>query len=346
MHPIFATLIVLAAGIGAWLGTRLVERHASRWGLVQAPNVRSSHALPTPRGGGIAIAVAAVMAGLTFGLGGTPLLVPVAALAAAAAALGFADDLLDLSPALRFPLQIALFALLYVLVSPLPALALGPHWSLAGALLAILVVLVGVWWLNLFNFIDGIDGIAASQAILVLLGAACIWCLTAGATAPSAVFWLSLAIAAAAAGFLQRNWPPARIFMGDAGSYGLAFLVFAIALLTIADGALPYASWLILPAATVTDATVTLLRRLARGEKPWQAHRRHAYQQLARRWGHQTVTLLFAALTALWTAPLAAAAAMLPAWQWPLALLAYAPLIVVATAAGAGSAAETSLRVA
>jgi Fuc2NAc and GlcNAc transferase len=265
-------------------------------------------------------------------------------LAAGAAALGFADDLLDLSPALRFPLQIALFALLYVAAEPMPPLLLSPQWSITGPLLGIVLVLVGVWWLNLFNFMDGIDGIAASQAVLVLLGAAGLWCLTAGDSHPSLVFWLALAIAAAATGFLQRNWPPARIFMGDAGSYGLAFLIFAIALLTLGEGVLSYASWLILPAATVSDATITLLRRLARGERPWQAHRRHAYQQLARQWGHQPVTLLFAGVTTFWTIPLAAAATMLPDQQWGLALLAYAPLVIACLVAGGGSANETTLR--
>ncbi|MDB5622714.1 MAG: glycosyl transferase family 4 [Devosia sp.] len=337
-------LLVVATGLAAWLGTRLVERHAARIGLVQPPNARSSHITPTPRGGGVAIAVPCVAAALLLAGWNAPQLVPVAALGAGAAALGFADDLHDLSPALRFPVQIGLFALLVWLASPFPPLSLAAQWSLSGPVLALLLLLVGVWWVNLFNFMDGIDGIAASQAILVLLGAAGIWWLAKGDAPQSPLFWLALAIAAASGGFLQRNWPPARIFMGDAGSNGLAFFVFALALLTLQTGALPYGSWLILPAATVTDATVTLLRRLGRGERPWHAHRRHAYQQLQRRWGHRRVTLLFALVTGCWAIPLAGAAALAPAWQWPLALLAYGLLVVLVIAAGGGSATETAAR--
>lgn len=329
------TVIIIAAFLTGWLGTLVIERQAPRMGLVQAPNARSSHTKPTPRGGGLAIAVAVVLAAAILGLW------PAAALTALIAALGFADDLHDLSPALRFPIQAVVFAALLWTTGALPPIALPFGLTLAGFTLAAIVLLIGLWWLNLFNFMDGIDGIAGSQALLLLAASALIWWSADPAAWQSPVLALAFAGTAATAGFLLRNWPPARIFMGDAGSNALALLIFAVALATIAGGQLAYQPWLILPSVFVTDATVTLLRRISRSERPWHAHRRHAYQQLSRLWGHRRVTLLYGGLTTLWACPLAFSAQHLPEWSWWLALLAYVPLIVLAIVADAGGASET-----
>jgi Fuc2NAc and GlcNAc transferase len=327
--------LVIAAFLLGWLGTLAIEHFAPRMGLVQAPNARSSHTRPTPRGGGLAIAVAVVLAATVLGLW------PIAALTAIIAALGFADDLRDLSPALRFPIQTLVFIALLWTTGPLPPIPLPFGLALSGLVLPAILLLIGLWWLNLFNFMDGIDGIAGSQAVLLLAGSTLIWWSAEPAAWQSPILALALAGAAATAGFLLRNWPPARIFMGDAGSNALALLIFAIALATIASGQFAYQPWLVLPSVFVTDATVTLLRRIARGERPWHAHRRHAYQQLSRLWGHRRVTLLYGALTALWAFPLAFAAQHLPDWSWWLALLVYVPLIILAITADAGGASET-----
>lgn len=336
-------IIVMAAFFAGWFGTCLVENTAPRLRLVQAPNARSSHTKPTPRGGGIAIALTLIAASSAQAIISGLTMWPIASLTALIAALGFADDLYDLSPALRFPIQAAAFAALLWFNGPLPGIALPLGLSLEGWPLAAAVLLVGLWWLNLFNFMDGIDAIAGSHAVLVLAGAAIIWWTVDPDAAISPVFWLAIAGVAATAGFLLRNWPPAHIFMGDAGSNALAFVIFAIALTTIAVGLLAYEPWLILPSAFVADASVTLLRRLARGEKPWHAHRRHAYQQLSRLWGHQRVTLLYCALTALWAWPLALAAQHLPAWAWVIVGLAYLPLFGFVLWADAGGE-ETAAR--
>jgi Fuc2NAc and GlcNAc transferase len=264
----------------------------------------------------------------------------VAGLTTLIAVLGFADDLNDLPAALRFPVQLVIVAALLLTLGPLPAVAMPLGLTLNGWLLGAATLLVGLWWLNLFNFMDGIDAIAGSHAVLILTGAATIWWTTDTAAAASPLFWLAIAGACAAAGFLLRNWPPARIFMGDAGSNSLALVIFAIALATVAADMLAYEPWLILPAVFVTDASVTLLRRLARGERPWQAHRRHAYQQLSRLWGHQRVTLIYCAVTALWAWPLALAAQHVHAFAWAVVILAYAPLLGLALWADAGGADE------
>jgi Fuc2NAc and GlcNAc transferase len=149
------------------------------------------------------------------------------------------------------------------------------------------------------------------------------------------MFWCLVGVTAATLGFLALNWPPARIFMGDAGSTYLGFILAFLALVTIADGTLSLPQWLILSAAFVTDASVTLIRRLLLRERVFEAHRRHAYQVLSRRFGaHQPVTLGFVALNAIWLLPLAWAAT---AWGWLAVLVAYGPLIVLAFYLGAGA---------
>ena len=126
-----------------------------------------------------------------------------------------------------------------------------------------------------------------------------------------------------------KLWPPAKIFMGDVGSTWLGFMLFALALLSVQACWLSYATWLVLAAVFVADATVTLLTRLLRGERWYEAHRNHVYQKLARRWGgHRPVTLLAVGINVLWLAPLAWACAAWPQWTFGWVLLAYAPLVV------------------
>jgi Fuc2NAc and GlcNAc transferase len=331
--------LIVAAAILSWCFTVWVEQRARRLGLVQHPNHRSSHSIPTPSGGGVAIAIATVLGIAALCLLAAPGLWPLALGTAAIAALGFADDLRDLPASMRFPVQALISAGLIWLLPPLPPVVLLGSLTFSGLVLALLVLFVGLWWLNLFNFMDGIDGLAASQAILILAGACIIWWSGDHTLATSPVFAMALVCAAATLGFLLRNWPPARIFMGDAGSNALALVIFAFAMLTLAQGAISYPAWLSLPALFVTDATVTLVRRSLRGERPWQAHRRHAYQQLARQWSHQRVTLLYAALTSFWCLPVALMAQHTAHWAW--AGLAYAPLLGFVAWAKAGAATET-----
>lgn len=259
-------------------------------------------------------------------------------LGAAIALLGFQDDLRDLSVRVRFPVQIAIVATLVWIMSPLPPIAFS-HWLVVdGYLLSILVVVAGVWWINLFNFMDGIDGIAASQSVVITLCAILIASWGSGAFSSSSISLLMLATMSACAGFLLRNWAPARVFMGDVGSNFLAFAIFSYALVTARDGSLSYAIWLMLAAAFATDATVTLVRRIRQGERPWEAHKGHAYQVQSRRWGHSNVTLLYSALTFFWCGGLALLAYCYPGSEWLVAAVCYLVLVPAAIAAGAGKA--------
>lgn len=341
MSGLIYSVLAIFAGVAAFMLTLLIERQADRWGLMQAPNHRSSHVKPTARGGGVAIIGAAVIAMTVLSAMGAPGLWGVVFATLAIAGLGLADDLRDLPAAWRFPIQGLVMAGLFWIVPDMPGIALPGGLVLGGAFLAIIVWVIGLWWVNLYNFMDGIDGIAASQAILILLGACMIWLAAEPQALANPVFGLALIAMAASLGFLLRNWPPARIFMGDAGSNGLALIIFAIAALTIADRTLSYQSWLILPSVFVTDATVTLLRRIARREKPWDAHRRHGYQQLARRRGHKSVTLAYGGLTLFGAVPLAWLARHDTIWSWALAVVTYGALAGLALWAKAGASTET-----
>jgi Fuc2NAc and GlcNAc transferase len=340
MMALLGTTILIAWGVAAW-----VRRRAEALRLVQIPNHRSSHVQPTPNGGGLGIVVAGSLVGVGLVLfSGWVLGGFVLGFAAVLAAVGLRDDMAHLPARVRFGVQVVVCAGLLIALGDLPDLTLsaGLELPLAGWALLGLLLLAGVWWINLFNFMDGIDGIAGMQALYMSLAGAVI-ALWANPEVVSSPVWMwMLCIAAATVGFLLLNWPPAKIFMGDVGSTWLAFMVFALALLFVQAGSLSYATWLVLAAVFVTDATVTLLTRMLRGERWYEAHRSHAYQRLSRRWqggrkaGHRSVTLLVAAVNVLWLAPWAWACMQWPAGSVAFMVAAYLPLVLAALWLGAG----------
>ena len=198
-----------------------------------------------------------------------------------------------------------------------------------------LVATLGIAWvLNLFNFMDGIDGIAASEAIFVVLAASSLSALGTDATG---VFAASLVFAAACGGFLLWNWPPAKIFMGDVGSGYLGYVLAILALAAARENASSLWCWLILGGVFLVDATVTLSRRLVRGERVYEAHRSHAYQWLSRRWGsHRLVTIAVVLVNVAWLMPCALLCAAQPNRAPFIASAALIPLVIAALAAGAG----------
>ena len=333
-----STFLAVASCLAGWAGSVLIRHNAAQMRLVQTPNARSSHTVPTPQGGGIAIALVAMMGAAIASLADSNILA-VAALIATVGALGLADDILDLSPAFRFPIQGLSLAALLTWAVPLPTMVLPFGLALDGWLLVALIWLAAIWWMNLFNFMDGIDGMAGTQAIIILVGGLGI-ALSADPSMLTAPVVLPVVMTSAAtAGFLLLNWTPARIFMGDAGSNTLAALIVCFALVTVGDGVMGYPAWLILLSPFAADATTALLRRTARGERPWRAHRRHAYQQLARRWRHARVTLLYSAFALL--AVLSASIAQhYPAAAWWFVGLIYACLFTFAIWGGSGDRAE------
>ena len=335
---------VLVALVVSLAGTGLMRRLAIATGLLDRPNDRSSHTTATPRGGGVAI-VAGVAAGAiatAIATGGSwlPMLAWLGT-GMLVAAVGFLDDRRGLPAVVRLAVHgAAAFALVAVLgLQPVPWPGGPVDLGWPGLALAWLAV---VWSINLCNFMDGTDGIAAAQALFVFGGAAAIgaW----AATSPASVSLL-LVFAAASAGFLAWNWPPARIFMGDAGSGFLGFLIAAAALLTASTSGLSIWTWLALNAAFLADATVTVVVRAAHRERVHQAHRSHVYQSLARRWGsHRRVLLAYAAVNVLWLLPLAALTVAIPRQAVWFAAIAVVPLCVAAFLLGGGRGRESTRR--
>ena len=189
---------------------------------------------------------------------------------------------------------------------------------------------------------DGIDGIAGAQALWMSAGGAALTHLAGGGT--DAVLPIVL-LAAATVGFLVWNWPPARIFMGDAGSGYLGYALGVLALWTVVEGWLTPWVWLILGGAFLADATVTLAVRAKARVSLAEAHRSHAYQRLSRHWrAHRPVTLAFTAVNVLWLGPWALAATCWPSGGCAFALVALVPLFVVAARLGAGRPGEIGAR--
>jgi Fuc2NAc and GlcNAc transferase len=331
------TLLIGAVTLlGSALLTALVRRVAIARGVLDLPNVRSSHAVATPRGGGLAIVITVSAALTVLALGGMMtlrLLWVLLAGGGAVALVGFADDHRPVPAWVRLIVHLAaaLWAVLW-LGGP-TGIALHHHivqLGLGGEVLAVLGV---IWVLNLFNFMDGIDGIAASEAVFVT-GAALPLMMLCGVS--GGVSAACLMIAAGSLGFLWWNWPPAKVFMGDVGSGYLGYVIAVLALAAARESPVALWVWLILGGAFFVDATLTLVRRLIRGERVYQAHRSHAYQWLARRFGHRAVTVAIWAVNLIWLLPCAIFAAARPADAALTMLIALSPLGVTALAAGSG----------
>ena len=316
-------MVVLATAALSFVLCGAYLHIARRREILDRPNHRSSHVQATPHGGGAPLLLA-------FCLGLGIYLLPVgegavqylicAALAVALMVFGILDDTRGLSVVLRLSLYalVCLLALLVLwgdLAGLAQPLALLCFTLLAGSLL---------WLVNLYNFMDGIDGIAAIQAVLACAGAAII-----SADMGDIYAVVCLLFAAAHCGFLAWNWPPARLFMGDAGSIPSGFMLGALALIGWREDVINPLCWLVLLALFIVDATYTLLARLWRGERVSQGHRQHAYQRLSRYWGsHLRVDLLLIAVTLLWLLPIAWLVQQYPQRGFFLVILAYLPWVI------------------
>jgi UDP-N-acetylmuramyl pentapeptide phosphotransferase/UDP-N-acetylglucosamine-1-phosphate transferase len=279
------------------------------------PNERSLHRVAIPRTGGVGLLLAAAAGWLVFGGGG---LTPAAVLAAALGAIFFIDDIRGLSVPLRFGAQFAA-ALLLVLSTGIQIFWLLP-----------LLVIGIVWCMNLYNFMDGSNGLAGGMA-LIGFGA---YAIAAHAAGAGTLALAAAVIAGAALGFLMWNFDPARIFLGDAGSIPLGFLAAALGLYGWQASVWPCWFPLLVFSPFVLDATLTLARRAMRGEKLWQAHKTHYYQRLVRSgWSHRRLALAeyavmaAAGATALLVRDAGAAAASAAILGWALAYVALAALV-------------------
>ncbi|MFK0087793.1 glycosyltransferase family 4 protein [Pseudomonas sp. NPDC090755] len=316
--------------------TGALRRYALAKSIIDIPNARSSHSVPTPRGGGVAIVIAFLLAIATLMVvrgEDLSVLIALAGAGAMIAILGFMDDHGHI--AARWRLLGHFIASAWVLgwLGGLPALEVFGLTLDLGWFGAILAAVYLVWLLNLYNFMDGIDGIASVEAITACLGACLLYWV--GGVAHLAI--LPFLLAVAVAGFLFWNFPPARIFMGDAGSGFLGIMLGALSLQAAWASSQLFWCWLILLGVFIVDATFTLLRRLSRGDKVYEAHRSHAYQFASRQHGrHLPVTLAVAALNLFWLLPVALSVMLLGVDGVLALIIAYVPLVVLAVRYRAG----------
>lgn len=326
-------LLCIAAAVISWLSIRYVIANAEKLGLVQAPVARSSHRKPTPTGGGIGIFLAASTACLILA-GGDSVMTVLCGLGALIAVLGLIDDRMPLPARIRFPVQIGAVSVA-VFLSDSATLFGGETYSALWVAAFLLLTLAGTWWVNLFNFMDGIDGIAGQQALTMLVSAmATIWI---NAETLSPLWWMMAAVAISTLSFLIFNWPPARIFMGDVGSTFLAFMILCFALVSMASGWMALPQWLLLASFFAADATLTLLVRFFRHENVTQAHRSHGYQRLSRLLGGALpVTAAVATFNLVVVLPLSVFLPISPVSAYSVVIAVYAFLTVVCLWAGAG----------
>jgi len=327
----FMIALCLFSFAASYLLTGLIRRYALKNSLLDVPNARSSHIVATPRGGGLAVVIVFLSI-----IGGASLSSPVinqthimglVLSGALVAGIGFWDDRQSIPARWRFMVHFGAAAWgLYWLGGLPPIIFLGYIVNLgwAGQFIGLIYL---VWLLNLYNFMDGIDGLAGIEAITVCCsGALMVWLV-----APDSIVWMPpVLLAAAVSGFLVWNFPPARIFMGDAGSgfLGVTLALFSVQAAWVAPRLLWV--WLILLGVFIVDATVTLCRRVLRGERFYEAHRSHAYQYASRISGaHRPVTLTVCAINVFWLLPVAGLVALGNLDGMLGLLVAYLPLLLL-----------------
>ncbi|MDT8904346.1 Fuc2NAc and GlcNAc transferase [Pseudomonas sp. NFACC09-4] len=333
MQLLFILIVTVSASV---LFTWLLRFYAVHQSILDVPNLRSSHTQPTPRGGGIAIFLSFLLAMIMLvsnsSLAWSSAWVILGA-GGGAALIGFFDDHRHISVRWRLlgHFLCAMWALFWSGgLPPLEVFGFVLDFGWSGHVLAVLYL---VWILNLYNFMDGIDGIASVEAICSCLGA----CILYWGAGFDGLIVVPLVLVMAVAGFLYWNFPPARIFMGDGGSGFLGLTLGVISLQAAWVSPEFFWVWLILLGVFIVDATVTLLRRGFRGEKVYEAHRSHAYQFASRQYKrHLPVTLAVVAINLLWLLPVAACVVF---WGLDGALglvLAYVPLVIIAVKFHAG----------
>ncbi len=329
--------LLLAVFAVSWVLTLGLRRYALAKSLMDIPNERSAHSVPTPRGGGVAIVISFLLAlpvlaeldllgtAALYGLLGSGLIVAV---------IGFVDDHGHIAARWRLlgHFIAAAWALFWLDgLAPIELFDTTIELRWFGHLLALIYL---VWMLNLYNFMDGIDGLASAEGISSCLG----MCLVYWFSENVDLIWAPLMLGAAVAGFLWWNFPPARIFMGDVGSGFLGLILGVFALEAAWHKPELLWSWIILLGVFIVDATWTLARRLIRGDRVYQAHSSHGYQHAARRVGHKNVTLTVVAINVVFLFPVSILVALNQLSVVVGLLVAFVPLIFIGYLFGAGKA--------
>jgi Fuc2NAc and GlcNAc transferase len=328
-------LYFLLIALAAFLLTGLIRYYALKRNVMDIPNHRSSHAVPTPRGGGVAILLAFVSAvvwlKLTQQIDDRILAICGATLLVAV--IGFCDDHAHVPARWRFltHLLTAMWVVWFLGGFPLLLVPSPMDWVLKRFFIDLswigypLAVVLLIWFLNLFNFMDGTDGIAASESLFMSLA-------LAGYSyyLDQTLLNLCIGLAGASLGFLVWNWPKAKIFMGDVGSGFLGLLLGIVILLAAQQAAVMLYCGLILFGIFFVDATYTLLVRMLSGQKWYDAHCSHTYQRAAKCYGHLPVLLVCWLINLFWLLPLSFWVFLHPSHALAGLFIAYAQLIFMA----------------
>ncbi len=338
-HLIILEIILVGGTIlavwTAWL-TRKIRDHALRIGMLDIPNERSSHTVPTPRGGGLAIVINVLAGVFIMALvlkTNIPWLWILLVGGLLVVGVGWLDDRFSLKPIIRLMIHI-LAALVIVLWIGSNLEIVLQLVSLRGPFAYAFIILFTVWNINAYNFMDGMDGQAASQAVIVSVIAGLLAYIN-GNLPLAFVYFL---VGASCLGFLKLNWQPARIFLGDLGSGFLGMTFAVLALWGKQTKAVPFPAFFILMAVFYVDATYTALRRLVAGENITKPHHDFAFQHaLELGYSHAQVTGFITAINVFWLAPLAWWSVLLRSnWSSAVMVLAYIPLIAGAIILKAG----------
>jgi Fuc2NAc and GlcNAc transferase len=315
--------IVVCSGLGVFLYKKIAIQKE----IISNLNYRTLHEVPTPRGGGI---VFSLLFSFTifvlwygdeisdqifymFGLGGL-----------VATLFGFIDDVKNIRAKIKLAIQLFLggWAIYWLEYGDLPLLE-----SIPFLIVTLVALFFMVWMMNAYNFMDGIDGMAASGAIFISLTLATVLFLTEGPVEITTIFIL---IAATVSGFMFFNWPPATIFMGDAGSVFLGYIFGSLLLFTVLNNDISIWSWITVFGYFFADTTVTQIMRVILVKKWYLAHRSHAYQNLARITGsHLKVTGTVVLYNIIWIFPLVVWSVLQPEMEVVAAILAVAPAMIV-----------------
>ena len=329
---LFLIFFVLAFGF-----TYFMRAYALKKNIIDNPNERSSHSVPTPRGGGVAVVCSYLLAlailmysqQLTLHIGFTLI-----AAGFVIALLGFLDDHGHINSMLRLVIHFLVAIGVVISLDGFSEVAVFNGLQL-GFITNIIAVLFLVWLLNLYNFMDGINGIASVEAITTTVSIVILYYML-NSSLNSDLLWL---LATCVFGFLLWNFPKAKIFMGDACSGFLGLTLGILALIALKENLALFCAWIICLGVFVVDATYTLIKRVLNGHKMYDAHRSHSYQILSRRWGsHTPVTLIVAAINLFWLFPIAYIT-VTQHWAYPeiAVLIAYLPLILIAIKLKAGN---------
>lgn len=313
----------------SFLLTFALRKYALAKNIIDTPNERSSHIIPTPRGGGVAIVISYLiyLFFLMF-FGGLDILVGLTVLGSGLiiAILGFLDDHGHINALARLTIHFLVAISVVVALGGFTEVQIF-NGMVLGFVANIIAVLFLVWLLNLYNFMDGINGLASIQAIITAIIMTALYRLSQSTLNTD----ILVLLASCTFGFLLWNFPNAKIFMGDAGSGFLGIIMGVLALIALKYSTTLFCAWLICLGVFIVDATFTLIRRVVSGHKMYDAHRSHAYQIASRKYNsHVIVSVSVAVINIFWLFPIAYYIIVSkPIYPEIFVILAYIPLIVL-----------------